>query len=156
MLLVKDILSISKEQVSCSLEDFTFVDILLHCIHLSSYVIQMIIHQLYDMKMIEDMHGTGTVLKDRGDEGDRQICSDMLNLHLMPLDSLPELVKCVNSLSVTHIENPSRVKIYDNGLVYVTFPHSKLINADVHYSFQGRRTIVALKIDGVNLLYCVP
>lgn len=116
----------------------------------------MLVHQLYDMKMIEDMHGIGTVLKDRGDESRRQIRRDVFNLYIMPSDSLPELVKRVNSLAVTHIENPSSIKIHDNGLVYVTFLHSKLIYAYVLDSFQGRRAIVSLEIDGVYLLYRIP
>ena len=116
----------------------------------------MLVHQLYDMKMIEDMHGIGTVLENRGDESCRQISSDMFNLNLMPFDSFSELIKCVNSLTITYIENPTRIKIYDNGLVYMTFLHGKFIYAYVLDSFQGRRTVVSLKVDGVNLLYRIP
>lgn len=45
------------------------VDIFLHGIHLSSYIIEMFIHQFYNMEMVEYMHCFGAVLKDRSDEG---------------------------------------------------------------------------------------
>ena len=76
------------------------------------------------------------VLNDRGDESCRQIRSDMFNLHLMSPYSLPKFLKRINSLAFTNIDNSSRIKIYDNGLVYMTFFYSKLINADVPHPFQ--------------------
>ena len=68
MLLVKNVLSISQEQVSCTLEDFTLVDILLHGIDFPSYVVKMLVHQLYYMEMIEDVHRIRTILQYRGYE----------------------------------------------------------------------------------------
>ena len=80
----------------------------------------------------------------------------MFNLHLMSPYSLPKFLKRIDSLAFTNIDNSSRIKIYDNGLVYMTFFYSKLINADVPHPFQRWWTIVSLEIDGMYFLYCIP
>ena len=102
----------------------------------------MLVHQLYNMEMVEYVNSTRTVFKDRSNESSRQISCYMFYLNLMPFDPFPKLFESVNSLAITHIDYPARVKINDNCFVYMTFSDSKLINTYVLDSFQGGRTIV--------------
>ena len=70
----------------------------------------------------------------------------------MPFDPFPKLFESVNSIAITHIDYPARVKINDNCFVYMTFSDSKLINTNVLDSFQGGLTIVLELLGGMYFL----
>ena len=74
--------------------------------------------------MNENMHGVRTVFKCGGDESDREICGDILDVELLSSNPFLKFGQSIGRLALTHMENPPALEINDNGLVHMPFSDS--------------------------------
>ena len=72
------------------------------------------------MKMVEDMHGVRAVFKYGGDESGREIGGDILDVELLPSDPFPKSGQSTGCLSLTHVENPTALKVNHYGFVHMS------------------------------------
>jgi len=113
-------------------------------------------YEFDDMELVEYVSRIRSIGHDGVYIGRRHVGGNQFYLRPLPFHLLPEVIQGIGSLAVANIYYVTRVKVYDNSLIDMSFTDSELVDANALYLLDAYVGVFLFEVAFVYVLHHVP